>query len=379
MTHKTMRALFIMIAVVGLFFTACEKSNNPMVNNDDGPDILLDPSFAATTDIICAQSIDVGDINVWFGWDNGTEYVYVQYVTTGDYYLTEVHVQVGDDTMDLYAKARNGNPAPGQFNWKAELSEPYPQTYTVEVPWDTDWDEAEVLYIAAHCVVIEIVDGEPTGWEETGWGEGNDFYGRNWAMWFSTPVQKTLNLPSGEIKITTDRPVWIKNPSGALIGGVPSRTKLSNVPAGYDVTNGYYNSFCLDLHVNIYLNNTYFARLWSSFDPTMPNYAKYNRGTTTPTPYDKINYLINKYYPHPYTGDYASPLIRRLNWCFWIYRGDATLNDVHEDDRDAVESMLEDADANGVGFYPKKGEWLAVIVDPKPYGSIQLLCIEVDP
>lgn len=355
---------FIVIAALGLLLTGCEKMNNPMANIDDNPDVFLTdpipPATAYTTPIMAGQTIDVGDVYVWFHGD----YIYVQYQTDSPWLLTEVHVDVATTVEGL--EHSGGGLVPGQFVYKDEF-DPI-NIYTVEIPLE-EWEEEEMLCMAAHCCVFNDADND--GYydegeqEETGWGDGEDYPGANWSMYFCIEVRKSVSLPP----LTDNIQARYISTVSVSEGGIPSKFQLRYVDPGYDITNTTYPSYCLDLHVLI-TSGWKNVDLYSSYDPAMPNYAKYNRGTTTPTPYDKINYLLNTY-PHPYVSPYT--MIKRLQHCFWYYRGDLTYDQLSS----AEKLMVDDADANGIGYYPPAGGWMAILLD---FGtSIQLCFIEIDP
>lgn len=127
-----------------------------------------------------ASAIDVGEVIVW----NDLDYLYVMYVTTGDWYMTETHLHVADNLVDI-PQTKKGNPIPGQFDYAKDHA-PAVKEYTYMIPWT--WEPLTTLVIAAHAVVqMEIgvdEEGDPIYQEETAWGDGLDFEGRNWATYF---------------------------------------------------------------------------------------------------------------------------------------------------------------------------------------------------
>jgi Ca-activated chloride channel family protein len=136
--------------------------------------IIADGGSAAT-------AIDVGDIIVW----QDASYLYVKYVTTDGWKMTGTHLAVSDDIANI-PTTKKGNPKIGKFPYSTDHS-PAVTEYTYKIPWT--WSSTAKLYIAAHCVVKKQigVDAEciPIYREETGWGEGDDFDGNNWAMYFT--------------------------------------------------------------------------------------------------------------------------------------------------------------------------------------------------
>ncbi|UCC93646.1 MAG: VWA domain-containing protein [Thermoplasmata archaeon] len=139
-----------------------------------------------TTDLIAGggnvnSAIDVGELIVW----NDLDYLYVKYVTTDGWWMTETHLHVVDEASDDEIPQKNGNPTPGKFDYSAE-HDPAVQEYTYMVPWT--WDSGTNLEIAAHAVVQKMTGydeyGDPIYQEETAWADGEDFTGKNWATWF---------------------------------------------------------------------------------------------------------------------------------------------------------------------------------------------------
>ena len=108
--------------------------------------------------------------------------------------ITEVHVAIGDVPEDIPNK--NGNPIPGKFPINVKLD-----PGVTETDWYCLPDDGETI-IAAHAK-LELPEighwdtaPEPDVWvvdrpydSETGWGDGPDFDGRNWATYIDyTPV-----------------------------------------------------------------------------------------------------------------------------------------------------------------------------------------------
>lgn len=127
-----------------------------------------------------ASAIDVGGLTLWYDDD----YLYVVYTTVDGWYMTETHLSVEDDFVDI-PQTKKGNPIPGKFQYSAD-HDPAVQEVTYTIPWT--WDAGTTLSIAAHASVMKLVGydafGDPMYQTETAWGDGEDFEGRNWATWF---------------------------------------------------------------------------------------------------------------------------------------------------------------------------------------------------
>lgn len=87
---------------------------------------------------------DAGDVLVW----NDTGYLYVKYLTTEDWCLTETHLHVADSLAGIPQK--NGNPPPGKFDYAMEHDCVTEYTYPIDL---NGWTPGTGLYIAAHAVV----------------------------------------------------------------------------------------------------------------------------------------------------------------------------------------------------------------------------------
>jgi len=113
-----------------------------------------DPSV---TDLIAGggnpkSAVDVGDVNVWNDGDN----LYVKYVVDASgWCLTETHLHVATSMEAIPQK--NGNPPPGQFDYKTEHACVTEYTYVIEL--DEEWVPCQTdLFIAAHAVVQKLSD-----------------------------------------------------------------------------------------------------------------------------------------------------------------------------------------------------------------------------
>lgn len=128
------------------------------------------------TALIAGQSIPVGSVFV----ENDDQYLYVTYQTDGDWLIAETHLDVATQPEDLKQTSK-GNAVPGRFAYKSEHNPGVATvTHTIDL---ADWPSGTQLFLAAHSVVVSASGSE------TAWGEGLDFPGNNWAMYFSYDVQ----------------------------------------------------------------------------------------------------------------------------------------------------------------------------------------------
>lgn len=107
------------------------------------------------TDLIAAQTIDVGDVSVW----NDGEHLHVKYETIGDWVMQLTHLHVAT-TLEGIPQTKKSNPIPGQFEYIMSHDPPTTE-YTYVIKLD-GWEPDTELYIAAHADVCGPGEGEPT-------------------------------------------------------------------------------------------------------------------------------------------------------------------------------------------------------------------------
>lgn len=144
---------------------------------------------ASTVDLIAGKTYDAGDVNV----SRVGNYLFVTYNAAEGCLLSETHLAVGDDLADI--PQANGNPIPGQFENTTVHMPPVPSfPYVIDA---SQWGTPTTLYIAAHA---KVVCGD---YQETAWGEGLDFPGKNWATYFTYSNSATVEEGSG-VWLATD-------------------------------------------------------------------------------------------------------------------------------------------------------------------------------
>jgi len=118
-------------------------------------------------------------------------------------------------------------------------------------------------------------------------------------------------------------------------------TTLSNVPSGYDVSNGDYLGWCIDLDHDIADNTSYQVSLYLSYNTSMPSYLWHNN-------LSKVNYILNNK-----QGSWQQ--VQNAMW-YLLDFGDEGLNSYGW-------AMVNDAIANGSSFCPGVGDVIAIIAD----------------
>ena len=165
------------------------------------------------TDLVAGRHIDVGEVLVW----NDADHLYIKYVTSKHWCLTETHLHVATSLKGI-PQTKKGNPIPGKFEYKSNLSA-CTQELLYKIPLDPQWECDAVLYIAAQAVVRKGCQSE------SAWGDGYDFPGKNWAMYFTYEVQCPQSACTGSIggRAWYDQPIYdyLQDPSEP---GVPELT-----------------------------------------------------------------------------------------------------------------------------------------------------------
>lgn len=162
------------------------------------------PEYATKTDLIVYKTTDVGDVWVW----NDSDIIYVQYETTGNWYLTEMHVDVSQD-WTLIPQTINFNPIPGLFDAHQYFNlTDNCQSYRFEIEIPEDIDHGDLIAIAAHAKVstIKLKKSSSSIVTESAWGAGTSFnVNKNWGMWFEHMMNRP---PVAEISYSPEEPGW---------------------------------------------------------------------------------------------------------------------------------------------------------------------------
>ncbi len=165
--------LLIAFAAMALF--ACSKSDlDSMVQNQaetagrDGEPSACEPT-STTVNLMAGQNTVAGTVTAESDGQNLT----VTYTTNDQWNLNEIHLYVGE--YQLAPQNNGGNPMPGRFPYKQQFVDPV-KTFSYVFPLSSLPD---CFIVAAHSVVKKT-----NGGTETGWGQGTQFPGNNWGMYF---------------------------------------------------------------------------------------------------------------------------------------------------------------------------------------------------
>jgi hypothetical protein len=221
----------LLLAIV-LFGTACDRLGMP-----EKPAPVTSGSVCGLpTQVIlyAGQTINAGNVTVW----NDQTDLYVQFNTSGGWLMTESHVAVATSLAGIPQK--NGNPIPGQFPYSMVHNPPV-TTYTYAIPLGS-WQPGQQLYIAAHAVVVMLDQYGNVIRRETGWGNGPNFPGKNWATYLMYTVQSCNQpLPGpllGQFNTYTQGG-WGAVPKGNNPGSYLHNNFAGAFPSGVVVGGGY--------------------------------------------------------------------------------------------------------------------------------------------
>lgn len=338
-----MRSMLVPFAgallVSTLFFAGCGGGSTPTetaqtpYSPKPAPEargaMVLNGGPGNTTDLIAGQHHDAGDITVT---NDGTN-LYITYTLEGDWTMSEAHLYVGT----TFPKKN----APGQFPYKATNLGGVTE-YTFTVPLGA-WDCGTNLIIAAHAVVT---DGAVGGFgTQTGWGFGPTGFTNKWGWYMGYTVEPFCPLPTNTLNFK------VAYPNGTTSYFLHTFTGIGG---GFIMSdNTGYTGWCVDLFHNITPGTTYQAKVYSSYDETMP-------ADLLDDDWDMVNYILN--HKQGSRDDIQNAI--------WYFVGGGG----YPSDPDA-QAMIADALANGEGFVPTFGQISAVVVDPVQ--NVQITIIEI--
>lgn len=220
-----------LLLVIGLFATGCDRLWEPQQPAVTSSQICGTPY---QTIFYAGQNINIGNITVW----NDQYDLYIQFNTTGGWVMSQTHLAVATSLSGIPQK--NGNPIPGQFPYKTSHN-PAVTSYTYVIPLN-NWAPGQELYIAAHASA-QLLDGEGNIIRnETGWGFGPGFPGKNWATYLKYTIQACNPGGGGNLAgqfRTQTQGGWGAVPKGNNPGAYLHANFAGAFPSGLVVGGGY--------------------------------------------------------------------------------------------------------------------------------------------
>jgi hypothetical protein len=186
------KTTFLAMLTLGMFYS-CQTSNDLeslqpksydfTVTSTDltGVSSRNTETACYSTPLIAGQNYEAGRIDVEIVNEDGTNFVYISYITNPDWIIKLTHLYAGD--KDGIPETKKGNPKPGVFEKKMDYEANVISDFEVEYKIPAAAFE-ECFYIAAHAEVIKIDDKGNEIQRETAWGQGEGFEGNSWAMYF---------------------------------------------------------------------------------------------------------------------------------------------------------------------------------------------------
>jgi hypothetical protein len=366
-------AILLCVSIIG-----CHNTENTM---DVSATSMKQFSIGPVVETIYAgQHHVVGTVTATKPLDEDT--MTIVYKTWGDWVITETHTDWGYALSDI--PQRNGNPVPGQFEYKGTYNPPVTSvTYKVHI---TGADCHKYIYDANHCVVESIVKGKVKQ-TNTGWSGNEKFPGKNWALYYRKTMnyKKSIRLPKDTISSFYNGaypPDGIEMPIDTGIGA----WKLIDVPCGYNVKNdSWYWAFCVqeekEMHEHVYHD----VMLYSTADAaSLPHDFKFRwrtpKGGTYPesllVEWDKINYIINH---RMYLGEQWDNMY--VQFAIWNYTSeDGQMSEQIIPMIPQSIAYIDSAEKYGSGYVPGHGDWVAVAMYHLDNNDDYQRCvIQVDP
>jgi hypothetical protein len=176
------KLFYLFTGLISLSFVSCEKEENSNQQKTAQPETtsvttsaaLINLTPCVTNNLLAGQHHDAGDLRVYVDLEN----VYVEYVTTGNWYIKKTHLFAGN--CSEIPVTRNGSPVPGQFPVSNTFSG---ETQSVVYSF-AKANLPECFCVAAHAEVYRKENNQIVQ-TETAWAQGEPFTPRSWGMFFS--------------------------------------------------------------------------------------------------------------------------------------------------------------------------------------------------
>jgi len=268
--------------------------------------LKCDPTEPCVTDLIAGQNFTVGIVRVTWLADS----VKVEYqITDADWYITEVHLWAGSDVPD--------KSAPGKFPYKDE--DLWTQHYTFIIPLPAD----DGCSFAAHAVVKKIIGEE-------------------------------ANLPGFEEALPGQVTMWVQHPGGDSYFNV--------MVNGGTALEGVYDNWCVDTSHTIGTGpgNIYTADVYSSYEDLPGGLFPGQEDM------DLVNWIINQ----DFVGQAGGTSCGRAYFygdvqaAIWSVLGQSNGSGLGTWSAACRDEIVDAAMANGEGFVPICGDFIAVILVP---------------
>lgn len=348
----------------GETFSEAEIASLAVPFSDPTPD---DP---ITYEMIAGQHYLVGYVYI----TNDGTYLTVKVVTIDPWVMSETHLYVGDVPPDTGA--------PGQFPFQASFNPPVTEYTYPPIPL-SDYEIAYKggLYFAIHA------DVHKPGQEETAWGGdwngGNPSWDFGWAVKWGGYMWDCLQ-PIPDLPATAQEFKAFRYGAETYWDVMFTDQDLALPPGEFYIGDDkFYYGWCAENNWIMLEDHYYLARLYSSYDPNLPQNPLLN--VTINGNLDFINYMINQRHNPtpggPFDGiDWTDQdNYIQLQDAMWYFT-DGTLLDAGS----LGESFAQDAIDHGDNYIPCEGDWYSLVLYPDDLEGdqetrAQMILIEVDP
>lgn len=135
--------------------------------------------FASTcmVNLVAGQNLNVGSVIATFN-DGGDELTIAYSIVPPGLGMISTNLDIQADPAN-FPMTGSGNPKPGQFAYGSALNAAITWEQVVDLHSIQGWTEGDTVFVAAKADVDVGSSGQ-----EGAWGEGEEFPGDNWAMYF---------------------------------------------------------------------------------------------------------------------------------------------------------------------------------------------------
>lgn len=315
----TLRILPLMLGIL-FFFTQCEKeaidlgktNNEDIIALKDATDncVVVQTLWAGAGQNNLNNGTNVGEVTATLVGNT----LVVEYSVEAPWYLTETHLWVGKDKLKIPKQA-----APGQFPFNAILDFESGWTQVVDLA-SLGISPGDPIYVAAHGVVTKAdgLDG---------------------------------------IVLTEDINFRLKFFTGLTDPQAYFQTTILNAPLA-----GVYEGWCLDSYNRIQTNTDIFGTIYSSYDENLPILFGDKQGNLP-----LVNWIINYDFVGKVSpGGFGTYTLGDVQKALWILMEEIPNHDpfggVGPFNNDRVNEIVTKALAEGVGFIPGCGQFVAIII-----------------
>ncbi len=311
--------------ILMLALASCHRPDDaPELPASNPPNGSTDPinmgncGATASTDLIAGQHTVIGKVTVS---TNGTFIRVIYELNQPNWGITQTHLDVKEGWEQI-PQAGNGNPVPGQFEFKTDHDK------IIGYYYDVDVTGMSQVSIAAHCKVVKLSGVNPN------------------------PIDALV--PGLQLNMDVD--IY------SVLSG-----QSSNIPyyLGLNLSgtagSGFYDGFCVDKGSSLSSHITYDVL---TLDPFVTETSLLNcMGIDQPENLDLVAYILNQYYLGQYSNAQAEELQAAI-WTLMEPSGTTISSNEINWDQGVVNTILNDA-SNGEGYIPGLCDYRFLLMDSR--------------